>query len=329
MGVPLRRMMVAALALGVVAGCAAVPRPDAVQALSRPAVSTEAAAAAIKRYDEVSNAANKRRDDKLIATVETGELLRQSQAGYKIGRVLDKAGKDLREPTTHVKPSIGAPTYGGYPMYFVSSAGMSAYKDYRALDLWERKTAGSRWLMKHSVYPANTVKLPPLTALRPLTAADSGKLAASPEAAGEALAEYLTGGAKSPRAALFAPSGDITAILTSNAKAKAELLKDPKSYRRVSDSYTVTGSPQAFLATSGEALVFLSVTDDYLIQVGPNLSVYWRQGSNASAFSPPTAEYKSALTETILYQVALVIPPKGGKIRVLSTTQQLVDAGGY
>jgi hypothetical protein len=64
-------------------------------------------------------------------------------------------------------------------MYFVSSAGMSAYKDYQVLDLWERKSAGAPWLVTHQVTPENKVKLPPLKGLRPLTAADNAKLAQS------------------------------------------------------------------------------------------------------------------------------------------------------
>ncbi|NIK59480.1 hypothetical protein [Kribbella shirazensis] len=73
-----RRVLAVGLSIGLVSGCAAVPHTDAVAALSRPAVSNQVAADVIKRYDEVSNAANKRRDGKLIATVETGDLLRQT-----------------------------------------------------------------------------------------------------------------------------------------------------------------------------------------------------------------------------------------------------------
>ncbi|WP_350276049.1 hypothetical protein [Kribbella sp. HUAS MG21] len=328
-GAPLRRIMVAGLAVSALTGCAAVPQQDTVQSLTRPAVSTEAAAAAIKRYDEVSNAANKRRDDKLIATVETGDLLRLTQASYTIDRVLDKAGKNLPKPTTHVKPSIGAPTYGGYPMYFVSAAGMSAHKDYKTLDLWERKTAGSPWLMKHSLYPENKVKLPGLEGLRPLAAADHGKLAVPPAAAAAALAEYLNVGAQSRRAALFEPSEDVTRILGTVSDGKSLVKEDPKSYRAAIDTFRVNGTPTAFLTSSGEALVFLSLTDEFQLQVGAGLSIYWSQGSPGSAYSPPTTKYNGAITSTILYQVALVIPKKGAKLRILSTSDELVAAGGY
>jgi hypothetical protein len=76
-------------------------------------------------------------------------------------------------------------------------------------------------------------------------------------------------------------------------------------------------------------LVFLSLTEEFQLQVGPNLSIYWAPGSPGSAFSPPSTTYDSAITSTSLYQVALVVPRKGAKIRVLATSDQLVEAGGY
>ncbi|WP_134004668.1 hypothetical protein [Kribbella sp. VKM Ac-2566] len=323
-----QRVVVVGIAFGLTTGCSAVPPADTVTVLTRPAISEQVAAAAIKHYDEVSNAAAKRRDEKLIATVETGDVLRLSQAGYRIDRVLDKAGKGIADPTTHVKPSIGVPSYGGYPMRFVASAGMSAYKDYQVLDLWERRSAGEPWLVSHQVTPEKKVKLPPLKGLRPVTAADNEKLAASPEAAGKALAGYFNAGTKSSHAALFAPSADVTSILRTVADAKS-LLKDPKSYRAVIDTFRLSGTPTAFMTSSGEALVFLSLTEEFQLQVGPNLSIYWAQGSPGSAFSPPTTKYDSAITSTTLYQAALVVPPKGAKIRILSTADELVEAGGY
>ncbi|TCC25007.1 hypothetical protein [Kribbella speibonae] len=324
----MRVLVVLVSAVALTTGCSAVPRPDTVTSLTRPAISDERAAAAIKHYDEVSNAAAKRRDEKLIATVETGDVLRLTQAGYRIDRVLDKAGKGIPDPTTHVKPSLGVPSYGSYPMRFVAAAGMSAYKDYQVLDLWERKSAGDPWLVTHQVTPEKKIKLPPLKGLRPHTAADNAQLAVSPEAAATALAEYLTGGARSRRAALFAPSADVTGILSTVADGKS-LLKDPKSYRAVIDTFTPSGTPTAFLTSSGEALVFLSLTEEFQLQVGPNLSIYWAQGSPGSAFSSPTTRYDSAITSTTLYQVALAIPRKGAKLRVLATADELVEAGGY
>ncbi|MET9273170.1 hypothetical protein [Kribbella sp. NPDC003557] len=324
-----RRVVALTVVAGLLTGCSAIPQPDTVTTLTRPAISDEGAAAAIKRYDEVSNAAAKRRDEKLIAGVEAGDELRLTQAGYRISRVLDKTAKDIPGPTTHVKPSLGVPTFGGYPMRFVASAGMSAYKDYQVLDLWERKSAGDPWLVTHQVTPEKKVKLPPLKGLRPLTAADGAKLAASPEAAGKALAGYLNAGTKSSHVALFAPSPDITSVLNELAAARTNLSRDPKSYRAVIDTFTLSGTPAAFLTTSGEALVFLSLTEEFQVQVGPDIAISWGPGSRASAFSPPTREYDSALTSTVLHQFALAVPRRGGKIRVLAANDDVVQAGGF
>lgn len=326
---PLRRGVALTAVFALVSGCAAIPEPNTVRTLTRPAVTNESATAVIEHYNEVNNAASSKRDDKLIATVEGGNRLRQSQAGFRISRTLDKAGKKLTEPYTYTQPLIGAPSFGSYPMRFVSSAEMSGTSEYRHLGVWERETAGSPWLLTFSARPKNAVKLPDLADVRPATKSDNAKLAAAPQAAAQALAEYLTAGAKSSRAASFAPSTEISAYLAGVARDKAEALDEPQYFRTATVTTTVSEPPESFVTTSGTALVFVYLTRDYLATAQPNSWLRWVSGP-VLAFSPSTVRHDNALTKTSLVDAALLIPPKGGgKIRLVSLESQLIDAGGY
>jgi hypothetical protein len=325
----LRRVATVGVAMALVSGCSAIPQPNTVESLTRPAIGNDTAAAVIKHYNEVNNTANKRRDDKLIATIEGGELLRQSQAGYEISRVLDKPGKKLAGPFTYTKPVIGAPDYGSYPMRFVASAGVSTSKDHGYLGVWERKAAGSPWLLTFAAGPKTTVKLPELSGLRQVAAADTAKLVAAPQAAVTALTEYLNVGARSPRAATFAPSPEVAKFLKEVATSKADTAKQPKLFVGATWTNTAPSPPAAFMTTSGAALAFVTLEENFVLTAQPDAWVNWVSG-DMIAFSPASVRHDNAVTKTTLHDLALLIPPKGGgKIQVLAFETQVVDAGGY
>lgn len=326
-GGQVRRVLAVPLVLALATGCSAIPATDTVDALTRPAITADSATAVIKHYNDVNNAANKARNDKLIATIESGPLLRASQAGYTIGRATDKAGKKVDGPFSYTAPKIGAPAYGAYPMSFVTSSGLSSSKDHTHLGVWERESAGSPWIQTFSTAPKTTTKIPDLTGLRVATKADSAQLVAAPEAAAKALAQYLTAGAKAPQAAQFAPSPEVNAVLADVAKSKQPASNNAKAIRKVTATVTLPNPPATFVASSGEALVFATLSNAYLLETQPGFSFSWGT-SLQSAFS--TTQYDNALTSTTQYQVALAVPAKGGgKIRVLGVDTQLVDAGGY
>ncbi|WP_241996607.1 hypothetical protein [Kribbella antiqua] len=322
---PLRRVVAVTAVLALVSGCSAIPKSDTVDALTRPAVTDDAAVALIKHYNEINNKANSTRSNTLIATVEGGALLRQDLADYTI----DRAGK--AEPIrafTYTSPVIGAPTFGSYPMRFVSSAGITGNKEYRHLGLWERETAGSPWLMTFSAGPKATAKLPDLAGLRSVSKADGATLAAAPQVAANNLAAYLTGGAKSSHAAAFTPNADLSQLLAGIAKAKAEMAKQPAVFGKVTNAFTAEPS-SAFMTKSGSALAFVTLTDRYSVLAGAGYQLGWGQAPE-TAFSPSAVKYQGALTKTTLHDAVLVIPPKGkGKIQILTFESQIVDAGGY
>ncbi|MFC9688537.1 hypothetical protein ACFTSF_08360 [Kribbella sp. NPDC056951] len=315
------RVVAGTAVLGLLAGCSAIPERDTVTTLTRPAVTNESGAAVIKRYNEVSTAAGRARNEVQIGQVEGGELVKQTRAAYAIGRNLKRP---LPKPAPISKPTFAVPEYGGYPMRFVSTAGST-------VGLWQRDSAGGPWLQTLAATLQKSAKLPDLSGLRPLTTADKN-FAVAPLTAPAALSEYLTKEGKSPHGASFAVIPEFATGFKRLAYERQYWHKhDPKSVQKVTRTYSAAAPPSAFVTKDGEAVVLATLRDEYLLVVGqdPDTYFYWSSGE-ANAFSLPSARYKSALKSTTLHDVALVIPPKGkGKIRILSYESQMVAAGGY
>ncbi|GAA1566665.1 hypothetical protein GCM10009789_20230 [Kribbella sancticallisti] len=309
----------------VATGCVAVPEKNAgSQAMTRPAVALADGQAVVKRYNEVNNQANQARNAKLSETIEGGTTLAQTRAGYRINSKLDAAGKNKTKPFTYTDPQIGAPEFAAYPMRFVAFSGVSDDPESRQLGVWQRQSAGTPWVLTNSVYPLATTKVPPVDDLRVPTKADMAKLPILPQTAGNDLAAYLTGGAKSSKAALFVPSPRTVMLLSQRAKSKVDAVK-ADYISTVTDTFRLSGDPVTFITSTGEALVFLSLTEQYLQTIEPGHNAYFTSGPE-TAFSS-MVKYTQTLHQNYLYQAALVIPPTG-KPRILSLDGQLVSAGG-
>jgi hypothetical protein len=294
---------------------------------SRPAVTLADAQAVVQRYNQLNNQANRTRDAKISSTIEGNPTLAQTLAGFEIGRKLDAAGKEVSKPFTYTDPEIGAPQFTSYPMRFVVSSGVSNAPGSRQLGVWQRENAGSPWLLTHSVYPTKSVAVPKLDGLRTPDTTDLNNLRAQPAAVAQDLAAYLTGGVKAPQAKTFATSASLTNLLDLRTKARTTDTAEPY-IASVTDAFLPSGTPLAFVTTSGDALVFLSLTEQYLQRVEPGSNAYWTSGE-ATAFSS-MVKYTQSLHQDYLHQVALVIPTKasGKAVQVLSIDPQLVGAGG-
>ncbi|MET9313619.1 hypothetical protein ABZX12_17495 [Kribbella sp. NPDC003505] len=308
--------------------CSLVPPKNTLTAAdSRPAVTLADAQAVVQRYNQLNNQANRTRDAKLAATIEGNPTLAQTQAGFLIGRKLDAAGKEVSKPFSYTDPEIGAPQFTSYPMRFVVSSGVSDAPDNRQLGVWQRASAGSPWLLTHSVYPPKAVELPAVDGLRTPQGADLEQLQGQPEAVAKDLAAYLSGGKNAPQSKLFTPSPALTQMLDLRGKSKAADTAEPY-IASVTDTFAPSGKPLTFITASGDALVFLSLTEQYLQRVEPGSNAYWTSGE-ATAFSS-MVKYTQTLHQDYLHQVALVIPVKssGDAVQVLSIDPQLVGAGG-
>jgi hypothetical protein len=212
-------------------------------------------------------------------------------------------------------------------MRFVVSSGLSTDPGSRQLGVWQRHSAGTPWLLTNTVYPLKTMKLPPMEGLRTPTQADLDALYSLPSSAATNLAAYLAEGAQSAKAKLFVPSPGTATLLARRAKAKVADIKETY-IATVSHKFAPSGEPLTFITRTGEALVFVTLTEQYLQRVEPGSNAYWTSGE-ATAFSS-MVKYTQTLHQDYLYQAALVIPTKetGGAIRILSVDGQLVGAGG-
>jgi hypothetical protein len=320
-----RAVGVASVVLLTATGCTAVPPKNVSQEVStKPAVTLADGQAVIDRYAEIRGRVNQTRDAKLDETIEAGPRLQQSRAAAFIGRKLDPAGKDTAAADSYEDIEIGAPEFAAYPMRFVGTAKLSTDPTRGQLGVWERGNAGTPWLLTHAVFPLTAEKLPPMDGLRTPTKADMAKLPLLPQAAGGNLARYLSEGPASKQAARFAASTDLTQVLADRAKDKqSQVAKDYIS--TVADTYRTTGQPTVFIASNGEALVFLNLTEQFLQQVEPGNYANWTSGA-VSAYSK-NVKYYQTLRQDYLHEVALVIPPTG-KPRVLAIRTQVVGGGG-
>ncbi|MFF1822799.1 hypothetical protein ACFVWG_36215 [Kribbella sp. NPDC058245] len=316
------RVIAGTAVLGLLTGCSVVPERDTVTTLTRPAITPEAGQAVIKRYNEVSTAAGRARNEVQIGQVEAGDLVMQTRAAYAIGRSLKRP---LPKPAPITKPTFAVPEYGTYPMRFVSTAGST-------VGVWQRDAAGSPWMQTLSATLLKSAKLPDLTGLRPATNADSKNFAMAPQTAPAALSQYLTAEGKSPQGASFAVIPQFATSFKELAVARQYWHKnDPKAVQKITSTYSAASPSSVFITKAGEAVVLATLSQEYLLVVGqdPDTYFYWGSGE-ATAFSLPATHYKSALKSTALHDVVLIVPPKGkGKIRIAAYESQLVSAGGY
>jgi hypothetical protein len=118
-------------------------------------------------------------------------VLKATLAGFAVNRALDPANRDKIQPFTYISPKIGAPQFDTYPMRFVATSGVSTDTTIRHLGVWQRQSAGSRWLMTYSIYPLAGTQLPSMDGLRNPTQADWNRLATLPKDASAAVAQYF------------------------------------------------------------------------------------------------------------------------------------------
>ncbi|MFB6723239.1 hypothetical protein ACFCV3_23870 [Kribbella sp. NPDC056345] len=312
------RVLAGTVVLGLVTGCSVVPERDTVTKLTRPAVSTEAGQAVIKRYNEVSTSAGRSRNEVQIGQVEGGDLVKQTRAAYAIGRNLKRP---IPKPPTYTKPTFAVPEYSSYPMQFVTTEGS-------AVGLWQRESAGSPWLRTMAANLEKSAKLPDLTGLRPATKTDGKDLVLPPQTAATALSQYLSAEGKSPQGASFTVLPQFGKRFKDLAGNRALWTKH-KLAVRVGRTYSVATPPATFITRGGEAVVLATLRDQYEVVVANNAYFFWDSG-DGTAFSRPSTRYTSGLTSTTLHDVVLVVPRKGkGKIRIAAYETQMVDAGGY
>jgi len=131
---------IASLALG---GCAQAPRPKVEAQPARPLITQAQVDQLMKNHDAINNEANGKRDPKLMATIEDGDLLAQDAGIFSMmGRVRDKTPY---EPFTFPKPIAFTPPAGGYPQVFFVYSRFSPDPKANVVRVLRRPDAAAPW----------------------------------------------------------------------------------------------------------------------------------------------------------------------------------------
>ncbi len=95
-------------------------------------------------------------------------------------------------------------------------------------------------------------------------------------------------------------------------RAKSKVADTAETYiASVADTFAPSGDPLTFITSSGEALVFLSLTEQYLQRVEPGSNAYWTSGE-ATAFSS-MVKYTQTLHQDYLHQARPRHPDQGDR----------------
>ncbi|HZC25782.1 MAG TPA: hypothetical protein VE287_02090 [Actinopolymorphaceae bacterium] len=282
-----------------------------------------AATTFLRRYDTVNSRAGAVRDPRLIASVESGPLLRASVAAYRIAKRLDPKDKNPDKPPTHEHPHVYLPSFTGYPVWFVAVSTL-AHDGRTAVDLVYRPSAGAMWKKAQSVVLDKGASLPSIaerngTAVAVTGAADG--LVRPPDKAALAYARLLEGGPSAPQAHAFVPHPD-----TERAHGASAANRKQSNAFTYDQKFTVT-SVRALATDDGEALVLFTMQETEALGMR-NSSLRFKKDDAIAAYTG-LARGQAFLRTSWIWQVAAVIPANGGsdpRIRLLGTQRSLAAA---
>jgi hypothetical protein len=261
------------------------------------------AAALMKNYDAINNKANAKRDSKLMATVEAGDLLAQSLGSYFMdGRLGDKTPYELY---THPNPIAFVPTAGAYPRAFFLYSKSSWDAKTNVLNVFRRSDAAAPWKKVIALYSEEL--LPPIavdrSGLATVVAPGASGYAVKPVDVAPLLAKAMLS-AKSPEGAKFATSPILTEYNKDYANEQAEAKPQGTATREFTptkDIYTIKTKDGGVLVTGGMSW-----------QAGSSLTGNWEYTPDKSddTYSLHPTPYRSYLNE---YDStwAVQIPVKG------------------
>ena len=289
----------------VLTGCGVLPTQKAAAPPERPMISQAQAAALMTNYDTVNNKSNAKRDSRLMATVEDGDLLAQSLGSYSMsGRLGDKTAY---KPFTFPKPIAFVPPAGAYPRAFFVYSKTSSNAKGNVLNVFRRSDAAAPWkkvLMGFSEELLPTIAVGP-SGLATVVAPGASGYAVKPIDVAPLLAKAMLS-AKSPEGAKFATSP----ILKQYNKDYAEELAAAKGKGTATRQFTPTKDIYALKTKDGGVLV----TGGMGWQAGSSLTGNWEyapeKSSDTYTYRLHPTPYQSELYE---YNAmwAVQVPVKG------------------
>jgi len=144
----------------VLTGCAVLPTQKAETPPELAMITQAQAVALMKNAGTLNNKANAKRDSKLEATVEGGDLIVMDVASYSMSRRL--GDKSPSKPFTHPKPIAFVPTAGAYPRAFFVYSKVSWDAKTNVLNVFPRADAAAPW--KKVIAGYSEKLLPPIAA---------------------------------------------------------------------------------------------------------------------------------------------------------------------
>lgn len=305
------------------AGCVSLPQDKTGRSGAWTPAPHGAATTFLKRYDAVRSRAGSVRDARLIASVESGPLLRASVAAYRIANRLDPKDKNPDKPVTHAHPHVYLPKFAGYPVWFVAVSTLA--KDGRSsVDLVYRPSAGAVWKKAQSVVLDRDAHLPAITERNGVAVAITGSadgLVRPPDKAALAYARLLEGGPNAPQVHAFFPHPD-----TERAHRASAANRKQSNAFTYDQKFSVT-SVRALAADGGDALVLFTMQETEALAMR-NSSLRLAKDDAVAAYTG-LARGQAFLRTSWIWQVAAVIPAKGGsdpRIRILGTQRSLASA---
>jgi len=287
----------------VLTGCAQLPTQKAAAPPERPMITQAQAAALMTNYETTISKANAKRDSKLVATVEDGDLLAQRLGSYSMdGRLGDKTA---HEPFTFPKPVAFVPTAGAYPRAFFVYSKASVDAKANVLHVFRRSDAAAPW--KKVIILGGEELLPPIAVdpsglATPVVPGASG-YAVKPSDVAPLLAKAMLN-AKSPEGAKFATSP----ILKQYNKDYAEEQAAAKPQGTATRKFTPTKDIYAIKTKDGGVLV----TGGMGWQAGSSLTGNWEYTPEKSS---DTYRLHPTPYQSFLYEYnamwAVQVPVKG------------------
>ena len=277
----------------------------------------------LQHYDSISNEATQGRDANLIASVQSGPLLRASQADYRIAKRLDPQDRNPGPAVTHRKARTYLPAFKGYPVWFVAVSDLVPAGD-TSVDLVLRSSAGSVWKKAQSVVLDEGAELPKLAKRDGSPVAVAGEtvgLARQPAEAAAAYAALLERGRDAPQAAAFAPHPD-----TERAHRASQANRGQSNAFSYEQKFDVT-SVRALATAEGGALVLFTMTETEALSMR-NTSLQFAEDDAVAAYTG-VAKGEAFLRTAWVWQVVAAVPPKNpsdNRVRLLGTQRSLASA---
>lgn len=297
-----------------------------------PSVTKAEAAAALDRFTEVNNRANKNLDAKLIATVESGPLGAVDGAGLRARHAVEPGGNSGFKPLRFTDPTFLIPRQVGWPKWFVADAapqvGGSGSAGNRWLMVFERGGAREAWRVSY-VASVGASAVPAFARdargyVEPVTAQGSGLVVEPHELSGAYTGYLAKGDAKD--ASVFAPGSSTSELIAGRAKSA----RTAQSATQFADQPAAQGdfAPLGLRTEDGGALVFFATHHTAKITmlragVSPQVDVYTKALMTGAA--------KKSVTLGRVARQAVLVPAEkdgGGQVVFLARTVGLVAARG-